>query len=67
MELKCECGVILNASITEGNNPGCKEREEINCPNCNETLYSQILNDARIFVNIAYDPRDRSGFIDPKD
>lgn len=50
--VKCECGVTVGYSIREGNNPGCKERENINCPNCNALLHSGVYNDAWVSVSI---------------
>ena len=58
MNLKCDCGTELEVQINEGNNPGCKEREEVNCPNCNKLLHSMVYNDARVYIRIIKEPKN---------
>jgi hypothetical protein len=50
--VKCECGETVRFSIREGNNPGCKEREDIHCPNCNALLHSGVYNDAFVSIDV---------------
>jgi hypothetical protein len=48
----CNCGALVEYSISEGSNPGCKERENINCPKCGALLHSGVYNDAFVSVSI---------------
>ena len=48
--VKCECGATVHYSISEGSNPGCKERETVECPRCDAQLDSGVYNDATVYV-----------------
>ena len=46
---KCEkCGAFLLITETDDYAPGCKEREEANCPKCGHEVYSSMTSG---FVN----------------
>jgi hypothetical protein len=60
MILICECGTELEVQISEGNNPGCAEREDVNCPNCNRLLHSMVYNDARVSIRVIKEPHTQS-------
>ncbi len=47
----CECGTKVEYSISEGSNPGCKEREYVYCPKCHRLLDSGVYNDASVHVD----------------
>ncbi len=50
MEIECKCGTVVHVSIHEGSNPGCAEREDVYCPDCNELLHTGVYNDATVYV-----------------
>ena len=59
MKLICDCGTELDVQIIEGNNPGCAEREEVNCPNCQKLLHSMVYNDARVSISVIKEPKNK--------
>ena len=50
--VKCECGANVKIMISEGSNPGCKEREDVYCPQCHILLHSGVYNDARVYAEL---------------
>lgn len=56
MTQQCECGSTVEYTIREGNNPGCKEREDIHCPDCGKLLHSAVYNDATVYVRVVARP-----------
>lgn len=48
----CKCGARVKYSISEGRNPGCKERETVECPKCDALLESGVYNDATVSVEL---------------
>ncbi|GAB3047864.1 hypothetical protein GCM10027185_59630 [Spirosoma pulveris] len=50
--VKCKCGATVRYSISEGSNPGCKERETVDCPKCGAQLHSMVYNDATVLIDL---------------
>ncbi len=51
--IMCSCGIKFVYTTSEGQNPGCKEREYVICPKCKKYFgTTSMLNDGRVSTTI---------------